>query len=70
MVSHNDTIDVVREALGRQGQPDERTLASAAVLAERLERIKQFGGLLGQVSLSPDMEALLAAGKPAACAAV
>ena len=59
MVSHNDTIDVVRRALAGHSKADERTLASATVLAERLERVKRLSGLFEQVEFSPHMQALL-----------
>lgn len=37
---------------------DEQTYASAAVLSERLERLKQSNGLFAGIELSPDVEAL------------
>lgn len=62
MIRHGytDAVDVVRQGLTGLQRVDEQVLASAAVLAQRLERLKGAGGLFGQISFSPQMEALTA----------
>jgi hypothetical protein len=61
MVSYEqeDAVEVVHRALSGQRPADEQTLASAAVLVERLTRIQQLGGLFEQVSFSPRMQAMM-----------
>lgn len=62
MVSHlnENTFDIVRQGLTGLHQADELTLASATLLAERLERVNQLGGAFEQVSFSPQMQAMMA----------
>lgn len=55
---HNDAVDVVRQGLTGLRPVDEQVLVSAMMLTKRLERLKAAGGLFGQVSFSPQMEAL------------
>jgi len=49
---------VVGRSLAGVRPVDEQTYASAAVLSERLERLKQSNGLFAGIELSPDVEAL------------
>lgn len=55
----DDAVDTVRQGLTGHSPADEQTLASATILAERLGRINQLGGLFEQVSFSPQMQALM-----------
>ena len=49
---------IVARTLAGERPIDERTHASVAVLAERLERLKSQGGLFADVEFSPHFQAL------------
>jgi len=54
-----EDVRIVQESLGGTRAMDEQTFASAAVLVERLARLKRVAPALAEVSLSPHMEALV-----------
>ena len=67
MQNHSyEPIEVLRQGLCGQRRVDEDILSSAAILADRLGRLKMFGPMFEQVAFSPDMEALMAANLTAA----
>ncbi len=68
MVSHNDAIDIVGRALAGRQKTDDQTLASADILAERLDRVNRLGGVFEQIAFSPQMEAMLGLRQPAGAA--
>ena len=51
-------IQIVGESLCGQREIDEQTYASVSILAERLERVKNFGKGFSEISFSPEVEAL------------
>lgn len=51
-------FDIVNKTLAGAREVDEQTQASLAILAERLERIKRFGGMFKGISFSQDVERL------------
>ncbi len=53
-----DHFDIVNKALNGAREVDERTQASLAILAERLERLKRFGGMFKGIGFSQDVEKL------------
>ena len=55
----NDEITIVRQGLAGQ-RTDEAVIASAATLSERLDMLKRRSPLFDAVSLSPDVEAMMA----------
>lgn len=61
MVSNmdSDAVDVVRQGLAGGYESDERMHSAAAVLADRLERVRRLGGLFDGISFSPQMDALM-----------
>ena len=65
MVSHNEPVDIVRQALTGRHEADADALTCAAVLAERLECVNRLGGLFEQITFSPQMEALFSVRQPA-----
>lgn len=68
MTSHTEPVEIVRQALSGQCRINERTHTSTLILAERLDRVKQLGGLFEQIAFSPHMEALLSCRQPAGAA--
>jgi hypothetical protein len=54
-----DHSTIVAESLSGAREVDEQTFASAAVLAERLRRVRALGGSFSRVSFSPDVEQLM-----------
>lgn len=53
-------IEVLRQGLYGQRPVDEDVAASAALLAERLGRLKAINPLFETVGFSPDIEAMMA----------
>jgi hypothetical protein len=53
-------IEVLRQGLYGQRPVDEDVAASAALLAERLGRLKAINPLFETVAFSPDIEAMMA----------
>jgi predicted GTPase len=49
---------IVSESLTGEREVDERTFASIAILTERLERLKRFGGLFAGVDFSTNVKRL------------
>ena len=49
---------IVQAALAGEQPPDEKTLASLAVLNQRLKRLKKHGRSFSQISFSPAAERL------------
>ena len=53
-------IEVLRQGLAGQRSVDEEFMASAAVLADRLEMLKRTSPLFEAVSFSPEVETIMA----------
>ena len=53
-------IEVLRQGLDGQRSVDEEFMASAAVLADRLEMLKRTSPLFEAVSFSPEVETIMA----------
>ncbi|MGD9110399.1 MAG: hypothetical protein PVG93_05620 [Phycisphaerales bacterium] len=51
-------FQIVKDAVAGHKEVDEQALTAVAVLGDRLERIKSFGGSFGSVGFSPDVEKL------------
>jgi len=49
---------IVRNSLSGKRAVDEETIASLAILAERLERLKKLDKVFDKVAFSPDVEEL------------
>ena len=58
MTGMDSHCGIVGKSLSGERPVDERTYASVAVLAERLERLKHSGALFAGVEFSPAAEAL------------
>jgi hypothetical protein len=58
MIEDVDHFQVVAENLDGRRTVDEQTLASLAILSERLERLKRFDGIFDGVRFSPAVEKL------------
>ena len=58
MIEDVDHFQVVAENLDGRRTVDEQTLASLAILSERLERLKKFDGIFDGVRFSPAVEKL------------
>jgi len=58
MTGMHDHCRIVGRSLAGERPVDEKTYASVAILAERLERLQHSGGLFAGVEFSPDAEAL------------
>ena len=54
----NDCFETINESLTGARPTDEETYSSVAVLAERLERLKQNSTHFGDIELSPHVEEL------------
>ncbi len=50
---------IVAESLTGTREVDERTFDSLAALGQKLEQIRQLGGIFSRVEFSPDAEKLL-----------
>ena len=53
-----DNFRIVSEALAGERAVDEQTHAAVAILAERLERLKQTSSLFAEIRFSPYMKTL------------
>jgi hypothetical protein len=53
-----DHYEVVKESLSGKRIVDEQTLASVAVLGERLEHVRKMGGKFSSIGFSPAVERL------------
>jgi hypothetical protein len=53
-----DNLRIINEALAGERPMDEQTQAALAILAERLERLKQSGSLFADVMFSPHVKKL------------
>lgn len=53
-----DNLRIVNEALAGERPVDERTHAAMAILAERLERLKQSSSLFADIAFSPHVKKL------------
>jgi len=58
-------FQIVKDAVASHKEVDEQALAAMAVLGDRLERIKSFGGNFGSVGFSTDVKKLLRHKSPA-----
>jgi hypothetical protein len=58
MIEDVDHFQVVAENLDGRRTVDEQTLASLAILSERLERLKRFDGIFEGVRFSPAVDKL------------
>ena len=56
--SHHDHLKTVKESIGGARSIDEDTLSSVAVLAERLEKLKETSSLFADVAFSDDVQEL------------
>jgi hypothetical protein len=54
-----DELSRVREHLDGQCPADDETLSAAAVLAERLERLKRQSSLFAKITFSPNLQRLV-----------
>ena len=53
-----DHCEVVNETLSGKRVVDEQTLASVAILNDRLERVKKLGSRFSRIEFSPDVRQL------------
>ena len=53
-----DNLRIVNEALTGERPVDEQTHAAMAILAERLERLKQSSSLFADITFSPHVKKL------------
>jgi hypothetical protein len=53
-----DHCQIVADSISGRRTTDEQTFASLTILTERLERLKQMGGPLADIDLSPDVRKL------------
>ncbi len=53
-----DSVGMVAASLAGERPVDEQTHAAVAILAERLERLKQSSGLFAQIAFSPHVQKL------------
>ena len=58
MELYSDHCQIVRDGLSGRATVDEQTLASVAVLGERLEHVRKLGGKFSQIEFSPAVEQL------------
>ena len=56
--SQHDHLKTVKESISGQRPIDEETLSSVAVLAERLDRLKETSSLFADVAFSDDVQEL------------
>jgi len=56
--SQHDHLKTVKESISGQRPIDEDTLSSVAVLAERLDRLKETSSLFADVAFSDDVQEL------------
>jgi len=56
--SQHDHLKTVKESISGQRPIDEHTLSSVAVLAERLDRLKETSSLFADVAFSDDVQKL------------
>ncbi|MFA5555034.1 MAG: hypothetical protein WCZ89_06825 [Phycisphaerae bacterium] len=52
-------FQIIKDAVTRRREVDEQTLSAAAILQDRLERVRSLGGKFGSVGFSSDMKKLL-----------
>jgi hypothetical protein len=57
-VAGMDNLRIVNETLAGERPVDEQTHVAVAILAERLERLKQSSRLFAKIAFSPDVEKL------------
>ncbi len=53
-----DNLRIVNESLAGERPVDEQTQAALAILAERLERLKQSSSLFAEIGFSPHVKKL------------
>ena len=53
-----DNLRIVNESLAGERAVDEQTQAAVAILAERLERLKQTSSLFAEIGFSPHVKGL------------
>ena len=53
-----DNLRIINEALTGERPADEQTHAAMAILAERLERLKQSSSLFADITFSPHVKTL------------
>ena len=53
-----DNLRIIKEALAGERPVDEPTHAAMAILAERLERLKQSSNLFADIAFSPHVKKL------------
>jgi hypothetical protein len=58
MTGMDSHLRIVGESLAGERPVDEQTCASVAILAERLERLKQSSGLFADITFSPHVKKL------------
>ncbi len=56
--TQTDHFEVVSQNLSGHKRADERTLSSAAILSERLQRVRQLDPMFAGISFSPEMREL------------
>ncbi len=58
IVSYPDHCKIVKDALAGNRAADEKTFASIAALAERLEQVRKLGAGFAEVGFSPAVDTL------------
>jgi hypothetical protein len=53
---YQDHCEVIKDSLSGKRTIDEQTLASVAVLDERLQQVKKLGGRFSSIRFSPAVE--------------
>ena len=67
MIAANYDYQVVNQSVNGQRQVDEKTLASVATLADRLEKLQNENPMFAGISFSPDVEAIVETQMASAC---
>ena len=60
VMAHRNEVETVSDAINGRTPLTDETFCTAAILADRLESIRQISPAFETVSFSPDMEALMA----------